>query len=145
MTSSGYVEPTGDDRAGFMGPDGKLFTRRIETPWERFVAEEGIPLFKGIGVRDCRELPRVDWPRLGVKATFVQLIGTNNTDCMTVIEIPPHATIKTQKHMYEERFTALDGHGVTDVWRDGSSAKSSFEWQQWSMFSIPLRQLPNKE
>jgi len=138
MTSSGYIEPTGDGRAGFMGPDGKLFTRRIQTPWERFVEEEGIPVFKGIGVRDCRELPRVDWVRLGAKATFVQLIGTNNTDCMTVIEIPPHASIKPQKHMYEERFTVLDGNGVTDVWRDGSSAKSSFDWQQWSMFSVPL-------
>ena len=60
MTASGYIEPTGDGRAGFMGPDGKLFTRRIQTPWERFVEEEGIPVFKGIGVRDCRELPRVE-------------------------------------------------------------------------------------
>ncbi len=136
--TSGYIEPTGDERAGFMGDDGKLFTKRIATPWERFLEEEGMPVFKGIGVRDCRELPRVYWPRLGAKATFVQLIGTSNTDCMVVMEIPPRSAIKPQKHMYEERFTVLEGHGSTEVWKDQSTAKSAFEWQAWSMFSIPL-------
>src|SRR3712207_8871060 len=44
-----------------------LHYRRPASPWEVFLKEEGLPVFKGIGMRDSRDLPRVDWPRLGGK------------------------------------------------------------------------------
>ena len=86
-----YQEPTGDDKAGWRRDDGLAYFKRYSTLWETFLDEEGIPVFKGVGVRDARELPRADWARVGGKATFVQLIGTNNDTGMFVIEVPPGA------------------------------------------------------
>ena len=47
-----YVEPTGDQKAGY------LHYRRPASPWELFLKEEGLPVFRGIGMKDSRDLPR---------------------------------------------------------------------------------------
>ena len=135
---SDYVEPVGDEKAGWRRPDGVPFFKRYPTPWETFLEEEGIPVYKGIGVRDSRELPRAKWHRTGGSASYIQLIGTNNDTGMFVVEVPSRGSLTPQKHLYEERYVVVDGHGITEVWKDGSSVKTSFEWQQWSIFSVPL-------
>jgi mannose-6-phosphate isomerase-like protein (cupin superfamily) len=133
-----YQEPIGEDKAGWRRDDGIAYYKRYATPWESFLDEEGVPVFKGVCVRDARELPRADWPRVGGKASFIQLIGTNNDTGMFVVEVAPGSTLKPQKHMYEERWVVLEGSGSVEVWKDGSSARSSFEYHPWSAFSIPL-------
>ena len=133
-----YQEPTGEQRAGWRNDDGLAWFKRLATAWETFLDEEGLPVFKGVGVRDSRDLPRADWPRIGGKATFIQLIGTNNDTGMFVVEVAPGTSLKPQKHMYEERWVALAGDGSIEVWKEGSSARTSFEWHQWTAFSIPL-------
>jgi mannose-6-phosphate isomerase-like protein (cupin superfamily) len=139
MTKQRYVEPTGEQKAGWhKGDDMGSFTRRLPTSWEVFQKEEGIPVFKGVGIRDSRELPRTHWERLGGKASFIQLLGTNNATGMFIVEVPARGALKPQRHMYEERYLVVEGRGSTEVWRNGSSAKTSFEWQPWSCFSIPL-------
>ena len=32
----------------------------------------------------------------------------------------------------------LEGRGSTEVWRNGDTAMTAFEWQPWSLFAIPL-------
>ena len=39
--------------------------------------------------------------------------------------------------MYEEIFYGVSGRGATSVWYEGSP-KQTFEWQEGSVFSIPL-------
>ncbi|MPZ48087.1 MAG: hypothetical protein GEU75_02035 [Dehalococcoidia bacterium] len=140
MTKQQYVEPTGDQRAGWHkdGNANRSFTRRLPTAWEMFLKEEGLPVFTGIGMKDSRELPRADWPRLGGKGTYIQLLGTSNDTGMFVVEVPARGALKPQRHLYEERYIVLDGRGSVEVWKEGSSAKTSFEYQQWSVFAIPL-------
>jgi mannose-6-phosphate isomerase-like protein (cupin superfamily) len=133
-----YNEPTGDGRAGWQGDDGRIYARRLATPWETYLKEEGLPIFKGIGCYDSRELPRADWARVGGKATFIQLIGTNNSSGMFVVEIPARGALKPQRHMYEERYIVVEGRGSVEVWKNGSSTKTAFEYQPWSVFSVPL-------
>jgi mannose-6-phosphate isomerase-like protein (cupin superfamily) len=135
-----YIEPTGDQKAGFKSAsnDGFVYAKRMATAWETYQAEEGLPVYKGVGVYDSRELPRVDWERVGGKATFIQLFGTNNATGMFVVEVPSRGALKPQKHMYEERYIVLDGRGSVEVWKNKSSVKTSFEYQQWSVFSVPL-------
>jgi mannose-6-phosphate isomerase-like protein (cupin superfamily) len=127
-----YVEPTGDQKAGY------LHYRRPASPWELFQKEEGLPVWKGIGMKDSRELPRENWERQGGRATYIQLVGTNNSTGMYCWEIPGRESSKDIHHFYEERFIVLEGRGSTEVWKEGSTAKTSFEWQPWSVFSIPL-------
>ncbi|MEX2598289.1 MAG: cupin [Dehalococcoidia bacterium] len=141
MKRPDYIEPTGNQRAGFHkdSEGGKSsYTRRLSTAWERFQKEEGIPVFEGVGVRDSRDLPRENWERLGGKGSYIQVIGTNNDTTMFVVEIPPRGALKPQRHMYEERYLVLEGRGSTDVWKNKDTAKTSFEWQPWSLFALPL-------
>jgi mannose-6-phosphate isomerase-like protein (cupin superfamily) len=132
MTAPKYVEPVGDQKAGY------LHYRRPASPWELFLKEEGLPVFRGIGMKDSRELPRENWERQGGKATYIQLVGTNNATGMYCWEIPARGASKDMHHFYEERFIVLEGRGSVEVWKEGSTAKTSFEWQPWSVFSIPL-------
>ena len=61
-----YIEPTGEGKAGWRRDgDGIAYAKRYASPWETFLKEEGVPVFKGIGVRDSRDLPRGDWARTG--------------------------------------------------------------------------------
>jgi mannose-6-phosphate isomerase-like protein (cupin superfamily) len=140
MTGQRYIEPVGDERAGWHkeGDKSRSFTKRLPTAWEMFLKEENLPVFTGIGMRDSRDLPRADWPRVGGKGTYIQLLGTNNDTGMFVVEVPSRGALKPQRHLYEERYIVLDGRGSVEVWKEGSSAKSSFEYQQWSVFAIPL-------
>ena len=141
MSTPKYVEPTGYARAGWHKDDEggrSSYTVRLSTAWERFLKEEGLPVFKGVGVRDTRELPRADWPRVGGKGTYIQVTGTNNNTGMFVVEVPPRSALHAQKHMYEERYIVLDGRGSLEVWKTGDTAMTAFEWQQWSLFAIPL-------
>jgi len=110
----------------------------LATAWETFQKEEGIPVFVGVGVRDSRDLPRADWPRLGGKGTYIQVVGTNNKTGMYVVEVPARGALKPQRNMWEERYIVLEGRGSTEVWRNGDTAKTAFEWQQWSVFAIPM-------
>jgi mannose-6-phosphate isomerase-like protein (cupin superfamily) len=132
MTAPKYVEPTGDQKAGY------LHYRRPASPWELFQKEEGIPVWKGIGMKNSRELPRAPFNRIGGLGTYIQLHGTNNHTGMFVWEIPGRDSSKDIKHFWEERFIVLEGRGTTEVWKNDASAKTSFEWQPWSVFSIPM-------
>jgi quercetin dioxygenase-like cupin family protein len=40
--------------------------------------------------------------------------------------------------MYEEIFLVVEGRGTTEVWQEGETKRHVFEWQQGSMFSIPM-------
>ncbi|MEK9658704.1 MAG: cupin [Chloroflexota bacterium] len=141
MSSPRYVEPTGNRRAGWhKDAEGgrSSYTRRMPTAWERFLDEEKLPVFKGVGVRDTRDLPRAPWPRVGGKGTYIQVTGTVHKTGMFVVEVPPRGALEPQRHMYEERYIVLEGRGSTEVWRNNDTARTAFEWAQWSLFSIPL-------
>ena len=141
MTEARYVEPTGNQRAGWHkeGEGGSTsYTVRVATAWEKFQRSEGIPVFTGVGVRDSRELPRAEWKRVGGKGTYIQVTGTNNATGMFVVEVPPRGALLPQRQMYEERYIVLEGRGSTEVWRNGDTAMTAFEWQPWSLFAIPL-------
>src|SRR5712691_4964971 len=141
MTAPRYIEPVGEERAGWHTEaegKGTSYTVRLPTAWETFLKEEGMPITRGVGVRDSRDVPRVDWPRVGGKAHFFQLINMNNNWWIFTIEVAPRSALKPQRHMYEERYIVLEGRGSVEVWKNGSSAKTAFEYQPWSVFSIPL-------
>jgi quercetin dioxygenase-like cupin family protein len=127
-----YEEPTGDQRAGL------AHYKRPPSAFENFVKEEGIPVYKGIGVRDSRELPLGPWKRLGGRGSYIQLSGTQGLTSLYVVEVPAAGALNPERHMYEERFIVLEGRGTTEVWNEGSSRRQAFEWQPGSVFSAPL-------
>ncbi|MEX2598967.1 MAG: cupin domain-containing protein [Dehalococcoidia bacterium] len=128
-----FVEPTGEkSRAG-------LKTWKIpKTPYDIFMAEEDIPVYRGFGVYDAREIPRTPWKRMGGLGSFIQLDGTDGKLGMYVLEVPARGETNVERHMYDETLYVLEGRGTTEVWSEGSSRKHTFEWGPGSLFGIPI-------
>jgi mannose-6-phosphate isomerase-like protein (cupin superfamily) len=131
-SASAYQAPTGDGLAG-----AQTHTR-LATPYESFVATEGIPVFRGIGVRNVRELTLEPWARMAGKGSFLQLDGMGGISGMYVVEIPPGGVLNTERHLYEETILVVEGRGSTEVWKRDGARPQSFEWQAGSLFSVPV-------
>ncbi len=127
-----WHEPSGDRRAGH----GKF--GRIKLPYDRYMEAQEIPIYRGIGVARCQDLPRTEWKRKGGKGTFVQLYGTEGKWGCYIIEVPGGGALNPEKHMFEEIYLVMEGRGTTEVWQDGQTKRHVFEWQKGSLFSIPM-------
>jgi quercetin dioxygenase-like cupin family protein len=127
-----WHEPTGYNRAGF----GKF--KKLPTPYDRFMEEEGVPVFRDIGISKVQNLPLMPWKRTGGRGSYIQLYGTEGKWGCYVIEVPPGGALNAEKHMYEEIFLVVEGRGTTEVWLEGETKKHVFEWQKGSMFSVPM-------
>ena len=127
-----WHEPKAGENAGF----GKF--KRPPMPYDRFMEAEGVPVFRGIGCKRVQDLPMAPWKRLGGRGSYIQLYGTEGLWGMYVIEVPPGGALNPERHVYEKQCYIVEGRGSTEVWRDGSPKKQTFEWQKGSLFSIPL-------
>src|SRR5499427_3958589 len=132
VPGSHWHEPTAGKRAGF----GKF--GRPKTPYDLFMESEGIPVFRDIGVSKVQNLPLAPWRRLGGRGTYIQLQGTEGKWGCYVVEVPGAAALNAEKHLYEEVYFVVEGRGTTEVWLDADSRRHVFEWQQGSLFSIPV-------
>ena len=112
------------------------------TSYDRFLEREGIPLVRDLWVKNVFDLPLAPWKRKGGRGTYINLHGSGiNTsyiaiDCF-LVEIPAGGCLNVEHYMYEEILFVLKGRGATDIWTP-KSEKQTFEWQEGSLFTIPL-------
>lgn len=133
MANGNWQEPTGEKtRAGF----GDF--KKLPTPYDTFMEEEGIPVFRGLGIKNVRDLPLKPWKRLGGQGSYIQLYGTETKWGCYVVEVPSAGALNPEKHMFEKIYMVIEGRGSTEVWVDGGAKKHVFEWQKGSIFSIPM-------
>lgn len=127
-----FEEPSGEgNRAGARTWD------RVKTPYLEFIESEGIPIVKGIGVHNVRELDLGDWARMGAKGAFLYLDGNDGIKGMYVLEIPGGGAINPERHLYHEFYLVMEGRGTTETWVEGSSHKQITEWQPGSLMYFP--------
>ncbi|MBD3765046.1 MAG: hypothetical protein IE927_10000 [Rhodobacterales bacterium] len=100
--------------------------------------DDGIPVFRGPGLRRAQDLPLADWPRMGGRGHYIQRHGTEGKWGCSVVEMPAAGALNPEKHLYEEIFYVLEGRGTTEVWIEDGGTWHSFEWQKGSLFSIPV-------
>lgn len=112
-------------------------TDRSDTPYERWAAQEGIPIVRGYGVEDMYKVTLEPWRRKGGKGAFIILEGGQGFSGAYICEIPPGSSLKPQKHLFEERIYILQGKGETKVWNERGKPQT-FAWQEYSLFSPPL-------
>lgn len=127
-----WHEPKGGENAG-LGKFG-----RPQMPYDKFMEDEGIPIYRSIGVKRVQDLPLKPWKRLGGQGTYIQLYGTEGLWGMYLVEVPSGGALNIERHVYEKQVLVVDGRGSTEVWQDDPSKKQTFEWQKGSMFSVPL-------
>ncbi|WP_426243436.1 hypothetical protein [Nocardioides sp. LHG3406-4] len=131
-----FVPPSGEDDFG-----GKKEFKSPKQPYDHFMDEEGVPVYREIGFNDVRDLDLGDWSRIGGRGAYIQLLGTEELWGMQVVEIPPGASLEVDQHIYEKIMYVVEGAGTTEVWRNGAPAGTSpqsFEWGSGSLFGIPL-------
>ncbi len=102
----------------------------------RWQSEEGIPAVRGHSVEDVLGLPLSPWSRMGAEGTFINL-SEQSVDDAYVCRIAPGGKINPQKHLFEEVLYVLKGRGSTTL-RQGDKKPIQFEWQEGSLFAIPL-------
>ena len=99
---------------------------------------EGVPVYRGIGVRRVQDLPMTPWKRLGGRGSYIQLYGTEGLWGMYVVEVPGAGALNVERHLYEKVVLVVEGRGSTEVWQEGQTKQHMFEWQKGSLFAIPL-------
>src|SRR5581483_227879 len=77
-----WHEPKAGENAGF----GTF--KRKPMPYDTFMEQEGVPVYRGIGVRRVQDLPLQPWKRLGGRGSYIQLYGTEGLWGQYVVEIP---------------------------------------------------------
>src|SRR4030088_2575177 len=132
ITGEHWHEPEGMRNAGYG------VWKRPNTPYDDYMEAQGIPIFRGIGVRRVQDMPLKRWNRMGGNGTFIQLYGTEGRWGCYVIEVPGAGALNAERHMDEEIMVVVEGRGTTEIWTDDQKKPHSFEWQRGSMFSIPL-------
>jgi quercetin dioxygenase-like cupin family protein len=131
-TAERFTEPSGSQLAGTMSVD------RPSTPYQRYMAAQGIPVVEGPGVHDVRELKLGAWDRVGGNGAFIALDNTLDLLGMHVIEIPPGGELNPQRHLFEEKYWVVEGEGTTEIWQSDESRRQRFEWHEGSLFAIPI-------
>lgn len=127
-----FTEPTSDQLAGTM------MVSRPPTPYQRYMAEQGIPVYEGPGIHDVRELELAEWDLVGGNGAFIALSNTADLLGLHVIEIPPGDALHRQRHLYEEKYWVVAGEGTTELWQRDPARRQRFEWHQNSLFAIPI-------
>jgi quercetin dioxygenase-like cupin family protein len=117
---------------------GRFRWKRPPSVYESFIEEENIPIVRGLGVYDVRDVTLGPWKRTGGQGAYLELSGLGNKNGLYVVEIPPRGALNPEKHMYEEMFYVVEGRGTTEIWTDNDEKKQIFEWQKSSLFSPPL-------
>jgi quercetin dioxygenase-like cupin family protein len=127
-----WHEPKAGENAG----KGKF--GRPMGPYDRFMEDEGVPIYRGVGVHKVQNLPMKSWKRLGGKGSYIQLFGIEALWGLYIIEVPAGGALNVERHLYEKTVLVVEGRGSTEVWQEGQVKKQTFEWQPYSMFSVPL-------
>src|SRR3954447_20220585 len=105
VTSEHWHEPEGMKNAGYGA------WKRPNTAYDDWMEEQGVPCFRGIGVRRVQDLPLKRWNRMGGNGSFIQLYGTEGKWGLYVIEVPGAGALNPERHMYEELMEGVEGGG----------------------------------
>src|SRR6202140_183807 len=119
-----WHEPKAGENAGL----GRF--KRAPMPYDRFMEAEGVPVYRGIGVRRVQDLPLAPWKRLGGRGSYIQLYGTEGLWGSYVVEIPAAGALNVERHPYEKGVFVVEGRGTTEVWQEGQAKRHVFEWQK---------------
>ena len=115
----------------------KKFATEKDSPYTRWVADEGLDIIAAHYVPDLGTVELRPWARRGGSGVFINHEASRTTNDCYVAEIPAGGALAPQRQLHEEMIMILSGHGSTKVWNDGG-AEVTFEWGPGAVFGIPL-------
>jgi mannose-6-phosphate isomerase-like protein (cupin superfamily) len=120
-----------------MSEVNELPSIRRPNEYQQWISDEGLKVVEGVYIEDLKTVEVGDWARRGCRGAVAMLEGSEDVNDAHIIEIPPGGQVSPERHMYEELVYVVSGRGSTTVW-NGRGAKSTFEWNEGSLFSVPL-------
>lgn len=115
----------------------KKFAKEKETPYTRWVRDEGLDIIDGTYVPDLNKIELKPWQRRNGHGVFINHDASRTSNDCYVCEINPGEELAPQRQLYEEMIMILSGRGSTSVWNDAGE-KVTFEWQAGALFAIPV-------
>ncbi len=113
------------------------FATEKDTPYLRWVRDEGLDIIGAHYVRNLRTVELKPWARRGGKGVYINHEASRTSNDCYVCEIAPGKKLEPQRQLFEEMVLVLDGRGSTSVWND-TGARITFEWKAGALFAIPL-------
>ena len=110
--------------------------RVLVDPYLDWSEGEGVPIYEDFGI-DLLDIETAPWDRFGCKGAMAHLKGRGSYCSNFLFEIEPGQKTAPMRHLYEDTYYVLEGHGSTQVeTHDGKT--HSFEWGPQSMFALPV-------
>lgn len=113
------------------------FATEKETPYTRWVRDEGLDIINAMYVPNLHTVDLKPWPRRGGRGVYLNHDASRTSNDCYVCEIPAGKQLAPQRQLFEEMIYVLDGRGSTSVWNDAGQ-KVTFEWKAGAIFAIPL-------
>jgi len=112
--------------------------RYLIDSYREWAAHQHVPIVEGVAL-DLTAVETAPWPRLGggCHAAFIELRGRGDFVGLTVIDIPPGGATDLARHLFDDVFFVLSGHGSASI-QAGDGQTHSFEWGPRALFSPPL-------
>ncbi|HZQ61668.1 MAG TPA: ethanolamine ammonia lyase-activating protein [Casimicrobiaceae bacterium] len=115
----------------------KKFATEKETPYTRWVRDEGLDIIGAHYVRNLNTVELKPWPRRGGRGVYINHEASRTSNDCYVCEIPAGKALEPQRQLFEEMILILSGRGSTTVSNDAGQ-RITFEWKAGSLFAIPL-------
>ena len=115
----------------------KKFATEKDTPYTRWVRNEGLDIISAHYVQNLRTVELKPWARRGGRGVFINHEASRTSNDCYVCEIAPGKKLEPQRQLFEEMILVLDGRGSTSVWNDAGQ-RITFEWKAGALFAIPL-------
>ena len=108
----------------------------LHDPYLAWAENEGIPVTEDfvVNIHDVETKP---WARFGARGAIVHMKGRGDFVSIFAIDIPPGGNTTPQRHIFEEVYFVVEGHGSTKV-ETADGRTHSFEWGPNSLFALPL-------
>lgn len=115
----------------------KKFATEVDTPYYKWVRDQGLDIVPANYIPDLRTLELKDWPAREGRGVFINHDDSRNTNDCYVCEIPPGKKLAPRRQLFEEMVLILSGRGSTTV-RNDAGKRITFEWKAGAIFAIPL-------
>jgi quercetin dioxygenase-like cupin family protein len=113
------------------------FATEKETPYTRWVKNEGLDIISAHYIRSLNTVDLKPWARRGGKGVYINHEASRTSNDCYVCEIAPGKQLEPQRQIFEEMIYVLSGRGSTTVWND-QGHRITFEWQAGALFAIPF-------
>ena len=113
------------------------FATEKDTPYLRWVRDEGLDIISAHYIRNLRTVELKPWARRGGKGVYINHEASRTSNDCYVCEIAPGKKLEPLRQLFEEMILVLDGRGSTTVWNDAGQ-RITFEWKAGALFAIPL-------